>query len=117
MKLLPSLRQKKRYLVFELISEKKFSAAEVEEAVHSALHDFLGQLGLAKAAPFFLKERFNFPAQRFLLKVNHQYPAEAKAALALIKKIKNTDLIIRSLTTTGSIKKAVKSLTEEVKLK
>jgi ribonuclease P/MRP protein subunit POP5 len=106
MKLLPSLRQKKRYLVFEVISEKKFSRAEIEKEVNQALLNFLGQLGVAQAAPLFIKEKFNQPQQRFILKINHQHPNQAKAALALIKKIKNTNVIFKSLTTTGTLKKA-----------
>ena len=59
MKLLPSLRQKKRYVVFEIKSDKSFSLSEVREAVESSLARFLGELGIAKASPFFLKEKWN----------------------------------------------------------
>lgn len=110
MKLLPSLRQKKRYVVFEIISDKKFSSAEVEKEVHQALLAFLGQLGVAKSAPMFLGEQFNKPKQRFLLKINRQYVDEAKAALTLIKKIKNNPVILKSLFVTGIIKKINKIL-------
>ncbi len=112
MKLLPSLRQKKRYIVFEIISDKKFSATETEKEVYQAIHTFLGQLGVAKSAPLFLSEKFNQPKQRFILKIKHKYVDEAKAALTLIKRIKNTPIIIKSLTTTGMIKKTNKTLTE-----
>jgi len=128
MKLLPSLRQKKRYLVFEIISNKKFSSNEIEKEINQALLTFLGQLGLAKAAPIFIKsqklkvseglraskkpqsEKFNSQKQRFMLKVNHKHVSEAKAALTLIKKIKNTPIIIKSLITSGTIKKASEKL-------
>lgn len=110
MKLLPSLKQKKRYLVFEVISDKKFSSTEIEKEVAQALLNFLGQLGVAKSAPLFIKEKFNQPQQRFALKINHKFVDEAKVALTLIKKIKNTPVIIKSLITTGIIKKASKSL-------
>lgn len=108
MRLLPSLRQKKRYIVFEIIpaGDKKFSLREIEEEVGQALLLFFGQFGLAQAAPLLVKEKFNPAKQRFLLKINHKYTSQAKAALALIKRIKNTDLIIKSLTITGTLKKA-----------
>lgn len=110
MKLLPTLRQKKRYLVWEITADKSFTLEEVEKEVNSALADFLGQLGLAKAAPFFLREKFNPALQRFVLKVGHKCVKEAKAALILIKKIKNTGVIFRCLITTGTLKKASKLL-------
>lgn len=108
MKLLPSLKQKKRYLVFEVRSEenKKFSLTEIEKEVNQALFSFLGCLGLAKAAPLFLKDYFNFSKQRFLLKVNRPAVAEVKVALSLIKSIKKKKVIISSLITSGTLKKA-----------
>jgi len=107
MKLLSSLKQKKRYVVFEILSEKdKFSLKEVELVVNKALRDFLGQLGISKAAPHFLKERFNQNKQRFIIRTNHKYVSEIKSALTLIKKIKNSKIIVKSLVTSGTIKKA-----------
>ena len=58
MKLLPSLRQKKRYIVFEIIADEKFSFAEVKEEIDKVMKEFWGQLGLGKASPLILKERF-----------------------------------------------------------
>ncbi len=106
MKLLPSLKQKRRYIVFEVITEEKFSYAEIQEEVEHALLLFLGQLGLSKACPMLLKEKFNPTKQRFLMKVNNNYTDETKTALTLSKKIKKTPIIIRSIITSGTLKKA-----------
>ena len=106
MKLKPSLRQKKRYLVFELIADKKFSLSEVSEEVEKAIKEFFGQLGLSKASPLFLKEKFNQEKQKFVVKVNHKHVDELKAALTLSKSIKNTPIIIKSIITSGTLKKA-----------
>ena len=104
MRLLPSLRQKKRYIVFEIISKKKFVFKEVKEEVDKALLLFLGQLGLAKASPLMLKEKYK--DNKFMIKVNHKYVDECKTTMTLIKKIKNTPVIIRSIKTSGILKKA-----------
>jgi len=106
MKLLCSLKQKKRYLVFEVISNQKYSVSEIEQEVFQGLLSFLGELGVSKTTPMFLKENFNQPKQRFILKVNNKYVKETQVALSLIKTIKNTKVIIKSLTTAGTIKKA-----------
>ena len=45
------------------------------------------------------------PGQRFVIKVNNAYVDELKTGLALSKKIKNTAVIIRSITTSGTLKK------------
>lgn len=104
MKLLPSLKQKKRYLVFEIISETKFSVLEIQEAVNQALKEFFGQLGLTKASPLFLKEKTK--NNKFVIKISHKFVDEGKSALILIKKIKNKPVIIRSIITSGTLKKA-----------
>ncbi|MBI2102264.1 hypothetical protein HYT55_00355 [Candidatus Woesearchaeota archaeon] len=108
MRLLPSLKLQKRYIVFAIKTERAFSAAEVQEAVQQGLQDFLGQLGVAKASPLFLKERFK--DNQFTLKVNHRYVDEIKSAIILIKKIKNTPVLLHSVTTSGILKKAASKM-------
>ncbi|MBI4147141.1 hypothetical protein HY494_00645 [Candidatus Woesearchaeota archaeon] len=105
MKLKPSLKQKKRYVLFEIQAEKAFSLPEVTEAIESSLLHFLGELGLAKAAPLMVKEKWSGQKQRFVLKVNHNYVDELKTAVILNKKIKNTPILIRSIVTSGTLKK------------
>ena len=104
MKLLPSLKPKKRYVVFEIKSDTLFSALDVKEEVEKALLLFFGQLGLAKATPLFLKERYK--DNKFIIKVNHKYVDECKSAIILIKKIKNKAVILKSITTSGTLKQA-----------
>ena len=102
MKLISALKPKKRYIVFQIISSQKFSLAEIKEAVEVALLAFLGQLGVSKASPLFVKGKNN----NFIIKVNHTYVEECKSALMLIKKIKNKPVIVKSVITSGTIKKA-----------
>ncbi|MBI2669343.1 hypothetical protein HYX14_05875 [Candidatus Woesearchaeota archaeon] len=104
MKLLPSLKQKKRYIVFSVLTDKAIAIDELRSTIEKALLQFLGQLGVAKASPLLVKEQFH--ADTIILKVNHTYVDEAKAALTLIKKIKNTSVLLRSIITSGTLKKA-----------
>lgn len=105
MKLKPSLKQKKRYVLFEIQASKLFSLAEVAEAIDSSLLRFLGEFGMAKASPQLVKEKWSDKKQRFVLKVNHNHVDELKAAVILNKKIKNTPILIRSIVTSGTLKK------------
>ena len=106
MGLLPSLRQKKRYVVFELLAEQKFSFPIIKNEVQNALQRFLGYEGMAKASPIILAERFNEQKQRFTMKVSNTSVDQVKAALLFITSIQNTPIIIRSLITSGTLKKA-----------
>ena len=106
MKLLPSLKERHRYIVFEIKSEEKYTFTEIKEEVERALLQFLGELGVAKAAPMFLKDKFHYEHQRFILKISPTMVDEVKTALTLSKKIKKTPIIIHSITMSGTLKKA-----------
>lgn len=105
MRLLPSLRQKKRYIVFEAQSSGKLSCSELQHEVETALLAFLGEWGVAQAAPQFLPETWIAEKQRFVIRVNHTQVDLVKAALILIKSIKKEPVILRSITTSGTLKK------------
>ena len=90
--------------MFEIISSATFLLADVEKEVMAVLHQFLGDLGVARAGPLFVKEKYK--NQKFIIKVNHTAVDECKAGIVLVKKIKNTPVIIKSVITSGSLKKA-----------
>jgi len=107
--LLPSLREKKRYLAFEIISKSKikdFSA--VSGAIWANSLSFMGELGAAKAGIWLLPDKYNEKTQRGIIKVGNKYVNELKAALALIDKIDGSEAIVRSLTVSGMLNKASK---------
>jgi ribonuclease P/MRP protein subunit POP5 len=104
---LPSLREKKRYLVFEIIAKepiKDFSA--VSKAIWKALLDLSGVLGASKAGIWLLSDKFNKDKQKGLIKVNHKNADLLKAALSTIKQINGIDVIVRSVGLSGILKKA-----------
>ena len=105
--ILPSLREKKRYLVFEVISKEKINDAElVSNAVWHYSLQFLGQFGTAKAGIIVLNNKWNPEHQRGIVKVSHKHVDAVKSALALANKIDNKDVIFRSIGVSGILKKA-----------
>jgi len=62
---LPSLREKKRYLAFEVISKEKINdASQVSSAIWNASLQLLGQLGTAKAGLMVLSNKWDQKLQR-----------------------------------------------------
>ncbi|PIN73091.1 ribonuclease P protein component 2 [Candidatus Woesearchaeota archaeon CG10_big_fil_rev_8_21_14_0_10_45_16] len=114
MKLLPSLKPKKRYVLFQIAGDKAFTADEVKKAVDEALKSFLGDLGLAKASPSFIKERYK--NNHFIIKVNHDWVDELKSAVILIKKIKNNPVLLKSIVTSGALQKAADGVDSKARL-
>jgi ribonuclease P/MRP protein subunit POP5 len=108
---LPSLREKKRYLVFEIISKKpikEFSA--ISKAIWKAVLDLSGVLGASKAGIWLLGDKFNKDTQKGIIKVNHKNADLLKAALCTIKQISGTDVIVRSVGVSGILKKTERYL-------
>ncbi len=116
MGVLPSLRQKKRYIVFEVMAQSgsssglSLSFTDVQKDVQQGLLSFLGEWGVAQAAPQLLPESWSAEKQRFILRANHDMTDQVKSAIILIKSIKKGPVILRSITTSGTLKKARGSL-------
>ncbi|MBI1972724.1 hypothetical protein HYS50_01835 [Candidatus Woesearchaeota archaeon] len=98
---MPSLREKKRYLHYEVITEANRTAEEVKEAVQQAIHQFLGDYGVAQAG-ISLIENTN---KEGIIKVNTPYVNHVKTALALIKTMKNNPTRIATTKVSGMINK------------
>ena len=106
--ILPTLREKKRYLAFEIMSKSKikdFSA--VSSSIWAYLLSFMGEIGSAKAGMWVLADKFDSKTQTGIVRINHKYVNELKTALALIDKIENQEVIVRSLNVSGILKKAI----------
>ena len=104
---LPSSREKKRYLAFEVISKEKIrDFSHVSEAIWSSSLQFLGQLGTAKAGIIPLENKWNQEKQRGIIKISHKHVDNVKAALLFAQKAGGKDVIFRSLGVSGVLRKA-----------
>jgi ribonuclease P/MRP protein subunit POP5 len=100
MSLLPSLRERKRYLAFEVISKRDIKDSKlVSNLIKTNCLKFLGELGMAKAGIQIIKYENN----KGLIRINHKHLDEVRASLALINE---KDTIFTSLGVSGIIKKA-----------
>ncbi len=103
-KLLPSLREKKRYVAFEVISAKQFGQQEVVDAVHRSVLDLNGTFGAAIAGIYVPANLFH--RERGIVRTSHKALDMVRAALCCIKSIGQDDVIVRSVGVSGSLKKA-----------
>jgi ribonuclease P/MRP protein subunit POP5 len=104
--LLPSLKEKKRYLAFEIISKSKIKAfSDVSEAIRASTLSFAGIKGAAKMGINVIK--YNSSNQKGLIRVSHKGLKDLKASLTLIEKIEQP-VIVRSLGASGILAKAEK---------
>jgi len=105
--ILPSLREKKRYLAFQIVSKGKIKQfSSVSKAVWQGMLSFNGTRGAAQAGIWLLPEKYNERLQRGIVRVNHKSVDALKAGLALVQEVDNMPAIVRSIGVSGSLKKA-----------
>jgi len=103
----PTLREKKRYIAFEAISEAMLNFDDVAKEIKMALTRLVGETGTAKAGLMFLPDWKN---NKGIIRISRNAVIETKSALALIKEIKQQKVIIRSICTSGMLNKARKAI-------
>lgn len=100
--LMPSLRENKRYLAFEVVSEKKMNFKTVEEAIEDACLGFFGSFGWSKANLKLLEYRDN----KGIIMMNHDGLDLVRSALLTIDSINNSKASIVTKGVSGILKKA-----------
>lgn len=105
--LMPSLKEKKRFLVFELISKKDIKDFKfVCQAVLEKSNEFLGKFETAKAGIWLLADKWDNKKQRGIIKVNNKYVDKLKAVFTMTQEIAKQKVIVRSVGVSGILKKA-----------
>ena len=104
--LLPTLKEKKRYLAIEIISDKKVDDfSKVKRAIFDAIISFVGELGLSRMGLIFLTNKWNKDSQRAIVRVERSSLDEFRASLCLLKEIDGVPVIIKGLKASGMINK------------
>jgi ribonuclease P/MRP protein subunit POP5 len=87
--LLPSLRERKRYIAFQVISEEgeEFTYSDLEAAIWNTLLDFLGEEGVSRTSVWLLKDCWDPKKQIGILRCNHKSVQAVIATLGLIDRL------------------------------
>jgi ribonuclease P/MRP protein subunit POP5 len=107
--ILPSLKEKKRYVVFEIISKSRIKAfSAISKAIYASSLSFAGDHGVARMGLQVLPEKFDADEQKGMLRVSADMLDELKASLALIEDIEGEPCAIQSIGVSGILNKAEK---------
>lgn len=114
--LLPSLRERKRYLAYEVISKSRFyDAIHVNKAILDAANKFLGNLGMSYAGIIPINDKWNEKMQRGIIRVNNKHVDNLKASLIFVKNINGKESIVKSVGASGILRKAQQKYLNPVK--
>ena len=102
----PSLRQKGRYIVFEILSENPIEYRDFLDAVWNSATGLLGELGAADSNIRVLKNLYDTKSQRGVIKCRHDMVEHVRTSLTMISIIGESRVAIRVDGVTGTIKSA-----------
>lgn len=106
-RLLPSLREKKRYLVFRILSKSELSNQNsLLTQLKAEIVSYFGQMGMAQAGIQLMKELYNPKTQSGIIRVSNLYINQLKTALILITRLDEKEVLVKSINVSGMINKA-----------
>ena len=102
----PTLREKNRYISFQVISERgeEFSYSDLEAAIWNVTLDFLGEYGVSKTSIWLLKDCWDQKKQIGILRCNHNSVQVVIAALGLIDRLGDNRVTFKIFKISGTIK-------------
>ena len=105
--ILPCLKEKKRYLAFEIISKSKINAfSQVSKAIWNSVLSLVGESGAGAMGLWVLPEKYSDKKQKGIIRANNRWLEALKASLGLIIEIEKQPVIVRSLGASGILQKA-----------
>ena len=102
--LMPTLRQKKRFIRIQIEGEKKFDFKILSNNLTDQITYFLGAIEFSNSGVWFLKDKFNFEKQEMIIKVSTKSKDKLVGALSLITKLGNENIKIKTLRVSGTLK-------------
>ena len=102
-RLLSSLKEKKRYIAFEVDSDSEFAKDEIVKAVDGSCRDFMGEYGYGKAGVMVVNDTVS--GKRGVVRVDSKYVDLVKTSLMMIKEINNNQVVLRNVRTSGTLRK------------
>ena len=108
----PSLRERKRYLVFEVISEREIDKRELLKEIWDSTYSLYGDVGASESKLWLIgydkKKDGGVDTGVGILRCAHDKVEEVRAALACIHTVKEARVGIRVVGISGTIKGATR---------
>lgn len=103
-----SMREKKRYIAIKIFGEEKVEFSQLVNAVWHSVLDLFGEVETGDINFWVVKDSWEEKEQKGLVKCNHNHVAQVRLALALINRIGDNDVSVKTLGVSGTMKAARK---------
>jgi len=102
--LIPTLREKERYVKFKVISEQPISYVDLESAIWNLFLDFYGELGVSEISLWVIKNLWDEKEQVGVIKCNNKSVQKVLTGLNFIQRLGDSRVIFKILKISGTIK-------------
>ena len=100
--LLPSLKNKKRYIAFEIITDNKLL---LKQPLNNTINELNQKLGLIEASKAgIMPVKYDVNTQIGILKNNNKYTDKIKTMMGMITELGTQETIINPIKVSGTIK-------------
>ncbi len=103
LRILPSLRERRRYIKFKVFSEEKISYSDLEQAIRNTCLEFFGEFGISNFSLNLIRNLWNEKEQIGVLKCNHLSVPHIILSLSLIQRLGDARIRIKVLKVSGTI--------------
>lgn len=101
-RLIPTLRNKKRYVAFEIISDAPHDIQDAKKALWDSLLRLFGEVGSAKIDAHFVDEQCK--GKKGIIRCAHTGTDELLSSMAFVSSISGKKAVFRSLGMSSTIK-------------
>ena len=103
-KILPSLRERKRYVVFRVHSEEKLNYPAMKDAAWNSLLNWVGERELSRANVRIIRNLWDPKGQTGFIQCSPKAVDAVKTGLSLVHQIGDQRVIFQTLRVSGTIK-------------
>lgn len=100
----PTLRSKKRYVKFKVISEEPIVYADLEHSIWNTLLDFYGEYGTAELDLWLIKNLYDKNEQTAVIRCNNKAVCKVIAGLGMLTRLGDSRIVIKVLKVSGTIR-------------
>jgi len=100
----PTLREKERYIAYEVLSEERIMFSDLEAAIWNTAQDFFGELGNAQTSLWIIKNLYDENKQIGVIRCNNFSVDKILTSLGLITRLGDVRVIFKILAISGTIK-------------
>lgn len=101
---MPTLREKERYVAFQVISEDSIMYSDLESAIWDSMMNFFGEHGTAKTSMWIVKNLYDEQNQIGVVRCNNKSVQDVITGLGLISRLGDVRVTIKILSVSGTIR-------------